>query len=359
MEGDSQKVLVGLSGGVDSSVAALLLQRQGYEVSGVYIRSWMQEDFPWGDCPSAQDVEDAGKAADAMGIPFEVVNLIDEYREKVVEYMVQGYSRGQTPNPDVMCNREIKFGVFLDYALRVGFDRVATGHYCRRVDEDGEVQLWEGADKNKDQSYFLALVRGGRLDRVLFPLGGMTKAEVRKEAEKDGLPNAARKDSQGICFLGKVKINEFLREFIPDCPGEIVDAKGAKLGRHLGLHRYTIGQRKGIGVPSNSDDEHYVVVGKRTLRNQLVVAFESAQAHGLYERRFLVKDLSFLGDPILEERQLLAKPRYRDPSQTILFKPLDNGTAEIVFHEPQRALASGQMVALYEGEKLLGGGFYS
>ncbi len=358
MLSDSKKVLVGMSGGVDSSVAALILKRQGFEVSGAYMRTWMQEEDVWGDCPAVQDIEDAQESAKRIGIPFEVVSLIDEYRGKVVDYMVRGYSSGETPNPDVMCNREIKFGVFLEFARRQGFDAVATGHYCRRMDVSGETHLWEGVDKNKDQSYFLALVREERLIRALFPLGNLTKPEVRKIAEENRLPTARKKDSQGICFLGKVKVNDFLRNFIPDSPGEIVDVSGNSLGRHLGLHRYTLGQRKGIGVPSNSDDEHYVVIDKHLQDNQLVVAFESPESPGLYDRRFIVGGLSFIGDAIEEDSVLLAKPRYRDSSQKINFRPLGRRTAEITFQEPQRALAAGQMIALYQGERLLGGGFY-
>lgn len=358
MKDGPKKILVGLSGGVDSSVAALMLQRQGHEVSGAYLRTWIQEEDVWGHCPAAQDIEDAKATANMLGIPFEVVTLIDAYNEKVVDYMVKGYSSGETPNPDVMCNREIKFGVFLDFALQHGFDAVATGHYCRRVDEIGETQLWEGVDKNKDQSYFLALVKGHRLRQAVFPLGNLTKSEVRKIADENKLPTAHKKDSQGICFLGKVNVNDFLREFIPDSPGEIVDSNGRILGRHSGLHRYTLGQRKGIGVPSNSDDEHYVVVAKKSEENQLVVAFDGPDAPGLFGRRFFVGDISFLDSSISKESSLLAKPRYRDSSQKIIFRPTADGMAEITFDEPQRALAPGQMIAIYDGERLLGGGFY-
>ena len=358
MANSSKKVLVGLSGGVDSSVAAMLLHQEGHEVCGAYLRTWMEEDEVWGDCPARHDIEDARESARKIGIPFEVMNLVDAYRDKVVDYMVDGYSNGQTPNPDVMCNREIKFGAFLELARKQGFDFVATGHYCRRVQNDRCVQLWEGKDKNKDQSYFLALLRQEQLEKALFPLGDLTKPEVREIAQDNGLPVADKKDSQGICFLGKVKVNEFLSEYIPDSPGEVVDANGHRLGEHKGLHRYTLGQRKGIGIPSNCDDEHYVVVAKNPCENQLVVAFESIDAPGLYGQRFGVTGLSFLDAPIEKKTSLLAKPRYRDASQKIYFQAQDSGEAQITFDEPQRALALGQMVAFYEGERLLGGGFY-
>ena len=199
-----KRVLVGLSGGVDSSVAAFLLKEQGYEVSAAYMRTWIQEETPWNDCPAAQDIEDARETADRIGIPFAVVTLIDEYRERVVDYMVRGYSSGETPNPDVMCNREIKFGVFLDFARSQDFDAIATGHYCRRIDNGNETELWEGTDKNKDQSYFLALVKQNGLKQALFPLGELSKPRVREIAAQNRLPTASKKDSQGICFLGKV-----------------------------------------------------------------------------------------------------------------------------------------------------------
>ena len=358
MENGPKKILVGLSGGVDSSVAALLLKEQGHEVSGAYMRTWVQEEAPWKDCPAAQDIEDARETADRIGIPFEVVTLIDEYREKVVDYMVTGYSSGETPNPDVMCNREIKFGVFLDFALARDFDAIATGHYCRRIENGNEAELWEGVDKNKDQSYFLALVKQSVLKNALFPLGELTKPAVRQIAVQNQLPTAKKKDSQGICFLGKVRVNDFLSEFISDSPGKIVDTEGNLLGTHLGLHRYTVGQRKGIGVPSNCDDEHFVVIAKNAALNQLVVAFENPQTPGLYDSEFVVAGISFLDSPIENKMSLLAKPRYRDPSQSITFTPLDEGVAAITFDEPQRALAPGQMIAFYDGEKLLGGGFY-
>ncbi len=355
------RILVGLSGGVDSAVAALRLCQAGHEVAAAYMKTWMNEEGidVFGDCPWQQDITDAQAVATALGIPFRVVNLIREYREKVVEYMLDGYASGRTPNPDVMCNREMKFGVFLEIARKEGFDFVATGHYCQRRDNpDGSADILEGADPNKDQSYFLALVRQEQLRRALFPVGGLLKPEVRALASRYGLPVAQKKDSQGICFLGKIRINDFLEKHIPDRAGQIVNTAGRVVGEHKGLHRFTLGQRKGLGVPSNKDFERYVVVKKDFATNRLIVAFEAPDAPGLYERRFLLRGLSWVNQPVTEARELLSRPRYRDPAQQLHFEPGPEGTATITFAQAQRALAPGQVCALYDGTVLLGGGFY-
>ena len=348
-----------LSGGVDSAVGALLLKQQGYEVSGAYMRTWSHETDVFSDCPWRQDRDDAGAAARHLGIDFEVVNLVEVYRERIVSYLVDGYASGITPNPDVLCNREIKFGVFLDYALGQGFDAIATGHYCRReVRPDGSCRLKEGLDTNKDQSYFLAFVSQEQLRHAVFPVGGLIKSQVRALAAQYGLPNATRKDSQGICFLGSIKINDFLEQYLPESPGDIVNAEGQVVGHHRGLHRYTLGQRRGLGVPSNTDNEHYVVVGKDIERNRLRIAFDHHENDDLYTSEVVVYGLSFIGCPLELRASLLARTRYRDPAVAIIFEPLDGLSAKISFKEPQRALASGQVLALYDGDVLLGGGFY-
>ena len=358
----SKRILVALSGGVDSAVAAHLLKQKGYDVSAAYIRTWMNEEggMRFEECPWEEDIRYAKAVAKHLDIPFEVINLIDEYRDKVVDYLVRGYRSGVTPNPDIMCNREIKFGAFLDNSIVKGFDAVATGHYCRKkLNDDGSADLWEGIDSNKDQSYFLAMLKQTQFHNAIFPIGELSKPKVREIASSLDLPNAKRKDSQGICFLGKVKINEFLAHYIPEQPGEIVRHDGQILGDHKGLHRYTLGQRKGIGIPSNTDNEFFVVVGKDYEKNQLIVAFESPAAPWLYQTKLYLQDISWTNEPIESNRELLAKPRFRDPSQKIVFTPQqDNSKAVVTFKQSQRALAMGQVLALYDGKKLLGGGIY-
>ncbi len=357
------KILVAMSGGVDSAVAALLLKQQGHEVAAAYMRTWMDETGSeiLADCPWEEDIRQARAVCRHLAIPFEIINLIDQYREKVVQYLVEGYRRGITPNPDIMCNREMKFGVFREIALDWGYDAIATGHYCRLVSNGSRLSLMQGADPNKDQSYFLAMVRREQLTHVHFPTGEHTKAEVRRLAAEAGLPNASRKDSQGICFLGKVDIRSFLNQYIEDVPGDIVRADGTVLGTHKGLHHFTLGQRRGIGIPSNTDFKNYVVVGKDYTTNRLIVAFDEPQAPGLYQKTMTLHGFNWI-EPAPPESctlQLLAKPRYRDPSvpATLIQEP--GAPAVLHFDEEQRALASGQVVAFYDGETLLGGAFYA
>ncbi len=355
-----KKILVALSGGVDSAVAALLLKEQGYEVSGAYIRTWMNEEMPLADCPAQQDIEDARAVAEHLAIDFQIVNLVNEYREHVVHYLVEGYKNGITPNPDIMCNREMKFGIFQDYALNHGFDALATGHYVRkRQNADGRFDLVQGVDSNKDQTYFLAMLQQKQIEHAIFPVGERTKPAVRELAVQHKLPNAEKKDSQGICFLGDMNINRFLEYYIEDKPGDIVNIDGKVLGQHKGLHRYTLGQRRWIGVPSNTDNEFFVVIGFNMERNELIIGFDKPESPGLFGQSFHVYGLTFVNHPITEERKILAKPRYRDPSQKITYTPTGDDTATVVFDEPQRALASGQIIAFYDGETLLGGGFYA
>jgi tRNA-uridine 2-sulfurtransferase len=357
-----EKILVAMSGGVDSSVAALLLKQQGHEIVGAYMKNWINEDQVIGHCPWEQDIVDARAVCERLGIEFKVVNLMREYRERVVAYLLDGYARGLTPNPDIMCNREIKFGIFLGWAKDHGFSAVATGHYAQRIPVENGVAgfaLLEGADRNKDQSYFLALLNQEQIRAARFPIGHLEKPELRRLAKEAGLLNADKKDSQGICFIGEVKMQDFLRAYVPDAPGPIVRANdGCPLGQHRGLHYYTLGQRKGIGVPSNTDGEAYVVVGKRAMDRALLVAFDHPDAPGLFQKEVRVHSLSWTGPAITTNRIVEGRVRYRDPRVPIDFIPEGGGTALVRFRDPQRGLASGQILALYEGERLLGGGVY-
>jgi len=354
------RIVVAMSGGVDSSVAAALLQREGLDVEGAYMKNWINEEGVAGDCPWQQDIEDARATAGRIGIPFRVVNLMAAYREKVVRYLLDGYRDGITPNPDVMCNREIKFGAFLEWARSNGFDAVATGHYARREPHpDGTNSLLEGADKNKDQSYFLALLRQEQIAAARFPIGNLAKSAVRAIATELGLPNAAKRDSQGICFIGQVRMQDFLRAFVPDQPGEAVDPEGRVVGRHCGLHLYTIGQKRGVGIACPIRGHAYVVVGKDATTNRLLVAVEGPDAPGLYSTTWEIASVSHTRFPLDASRDLLARPRYRAPAVSAQFEPLAEGRARIAFADPQRAIAPGQICALYEAEALIGGGIFT
>ena len=362
----SEKTLVALSGGVDSSVAALLLRDAGAPIEAAYMKNWINEDNILGDCPWEQDIADARRVADQLGIPFRVVNLMEEYRDKVVAYLLEGYTRGLTPNPDVMCNREIKFGVLRQWALDHGFSAVATGHYARRAPLPHPAGAWslvEGADPNKDQSYFLAMLSQEQLRDARFPVGELLKPELRALARRAGLATADKKDSQGICFIGQVKMADFLRAYVPDAPGPILRAEdGRVLGEHKGLHFFTLGQRKGIGVPSNTDGKAYVVVGKRAADRALVVSFDDAGAPGLFSREAAIHGLRWNTPvpptPADGALPLEGRVRYRDPRVRMSFEMTGPDTARVVFAEPQRGLASGQILTIHDGPRLLGGGVY-
>lgn len=350
------KILAAMSGGVDSSVAAAVLAREGHEVTGAYMKNWINEENILGHCPWQQDIEDARAVAEQIGMEFQVVNLMKEYRERVVRYLLEGYQEGITPNPDVMCNREMKFGVLWDWARERGYEAIATGHYARKTGDD--LGILRGADMNKDQTYFLAMMRPEQARIARFPIGHLLKPELRALARELGLRTAEKKDSQGICFIGEVKMEDFLRAFVPDLPGPIVDLEGRVLGEHKGLHLYTLGQRKGIGVASPVHKQAYVVVAKRPAANELVIAIENADTPLLWARRCRLTGLSHITAPLDEARVLQAQPRYRSPAGDADFTPLGEGRAELIFHQPQRALTPGQICALYEGQRLLGGAIF-
>ncbi|WP_438482196.1 tRNA 2-thiouridine(34) synthase MnmA [Oleiharenicola lentus] len=355
-----ERILVGMSGGVDSSVAALLLKQQGFEVVGAYMKNWINEDNVIGHCPWMQDIDDARAVAEKIGIEFRVVNLMQDYRRLVVDYLLDGYTRGLTPNPDVMCNSRVKFGVFTEYARAEGFTALATGHYAQRVERGDHFALLEGADPNKDQSYFLALLSQSQLRDARFPIGHLLKPELRQIAADAALPTAQKKDSQGICFIGEVKMADFLTAYVPQHLGPIIRATDGKLlGQHRGLHYYTIGQRKGIGIPSNTDHEAYVVTGKRATDHALLVAFDGPQAPGLWTNECRVHSLSFIGDALTKPQRLECRVRYRDPRVVIDFIPGGDDTALVKFETPQRALASGQIMAFYQGPQLVGGAVFA
>lgn len=357
-----ERILVAMSGGVDSSVAALLLARQeNCVVEGAYMKNWINEENIAGDCPWQQDIEDARAVAETIGIPFRIINLMEAYRSRVVDYLLEGYQSGITPNPDVMCNREIKFGAFLETARAQGFDAVATGHYARRLPAAGERgwELHEGLDPNKDQSYFLALLRQDQLARARFPIGELTKPEVRRLAREAALPTSEKKDSQGICFIGQVRMSDFLRAYLPDVPGAIRTTDGRVVGEHRGLHLYTLGQRRGLGVPSNTPNQAYVVVEKDAANNTLVVAFDEPGSPGLYTQSWQVGALSFIGQPLSGRTNLWIRPRYRARPVPARFEPGESPqTCRVHFEDPQRAITPGQICAFYEDRKLLGGGIF-
>jgi tRNA-specific 2-thiouridylase len=322
------------------------------------MKNWINEDNIAGDCPWMQDIEDARSVADKLGVEFRVVNLMRDYRERVVEYLLEGYRSGVTPNPDVMCNREIKFGVFLKYAQEHGFEYVATGHYARVRHEAECSRILRGLDPGKDQTYFLALMQQQQAQHALFPIGEMLKADVRAKATALGLSTAAKKDSQGICFIGQVKMSDFLRAYVPDEPGHIVTQEGKRVGEHRGIHLYTLGQRKGLGVPSNTYQEAYVVVEKRLATRELVVAFDHPDTPRLYSSRCTVTSLTWMhGEPGPSTR-MHVQPRYRCPGQPSLVESAGEGRVQVTFDNPQRAIAPGQICAFYDGDELLGGGIF-
>ncbi len=344
-------VVVGLSGGVDSSLTAALLKKQGYFVIGVFMKNW-SDDFGDYGCTWAEDAEDARKVAQTLDIPFYVWNFEKEYYAKVVEYFLKEYEAGRTPNPDILCNSEIKFKVFLEKAMGLGADFVATGHYARVRKKEGAYQLLKGIDPSKDQSYFLYRLTQEQLGKVLFPIGEYHKSEVRELAKKFKLPTYAKKDSQGICFIGKINVTEFLKEHIKAAAGEIVTATGQVVGKHYGLPYYTIGQREGIGIGGQGP---YYVVAKQFDSNKLLVT-NNKNDPGLWKREFTVGDISWTGNIPQMPSKLGVTIRYHHPDCQALINSSENGILNIRFDQPQRAITPGQSAVIYDGDVCLGGG---
>ena len=350
-QGTQKTVVVGLSGGVDSSVTAALLKQQGYFVIGVYMKNW-SDDFGDYGCTWAEDVEDARKVAQVLDIPFYIWNFEKEYYSKVVEYFLKDYEAGRTPNPDILCNSEIKFKVFLDKALDLGADFVATGHYARVKQVGNEFQLLKGVDPAKDQSYFLYRLNQTQLSKVIFPIGEYKKAEVREMAKKFKLPTFAKKDSQGICFIGKIDVQEFLREHIKSKQGEIVTASGQVVGQHTGLPYYTIGQREGIGIGGKGP---YYVVAKQFDSNKLLVTNDQNDP-GLWKQNFELTELSWTGNTPTFPLKAGVSIRYHHPDYSAQIENVSNDRLAIKFEKPQRAITPGQSAVIYDGDVLIGGG---
>jgi tRNA-specific 2-thiouridylase len=354
---EGKKVILGLSGGVDSAVAAILLKRQGAEVHALHMTNWEDDD---GYCTSAEDLQDARQVCEQLDIPLHHVNFAREYRDRVFNYFLEEYKAGRTPNPDVLCNREIKFGVFRDYAKRLGGEFLATGHYARNRIVNGQAQLLKAADESKDQSYFLNAVTAEALAETVFPLGDLQKAEVRAIARDNALSVFDKKDSTGICFIGERPFKEFLATYLPANPGEMQTPDGQTVGEHSGLMYYTIGQRQGLGVGGRQDsgDEPWYVAGKNLDENVLIVV--QGEHPLLYADSLEATDASWIGEPPKEivsgqPFRCMVKIRYRQPDQACEVLTTSDGNLIVNFEESQRAVAPGQFAAFYDGDRCLGG----
>ncbi len=372
------RVVVGISGGVDSSVAAHLLKEQGHEVIGLFMRNWHDTTGTLaGDCPWEDDRVFARLTAQKLGIEFHEIDLSVDYRARVVEYMFDEYAKGRTPNPDVLCNREIKFDVFLKKALELGAEKVATGHYCQVKESDGYFSLLAGADKNKDQSYFLCQLNQEQLSYAMFPIGHLEKSEVRAIAAREDLATAQRKDSQGICFVGKVDLPVFLQQKLKAKKGDIIEISsdaaiysaekdiyapyeysadmGKKVGEHNGAHFYTIGQRKGLGVGGHVEPLFVLAVD---VENNIVYVGEGDNHPGLYRKGIYIsaEEVHFLRPDKCLGGRYNVRIRYRQPLQDAVLQLEEDGSAHIIFDKPQRGVTAGQFASWYLGEELVGSG---
>ena len=330
------RIVVGMSGGVDSSVAALLLKRAGHEVIGVFMKNWEEKDDN-GVCTSETDWADVRGVCEKIDIPYYAVNFVKEYYDRVFSYFLDEYRRGRTPNPDVLCNREIKFKAFLDFAMKLGADRLATGHFCQLGDAaDGKKLLLRGADGNKDQSYFLYMLGQNALEKAMFPVGGLTKAQVREIAEEAGLANSKKKDSTGVCFIGERHFKPFLQQFLPAQPGDMRTLEGKVVGRHDGLMYYTLGQRRGLGIGGAGNGERWFVLAKDMAHNELIVT-QGADHPLLYSKNAVGTDATWIsGEAPAGEFDCTCKYRYRQPDQAVHVSVRENGQVRVTARERQR-----------------------
>ena len=349
------RIVAGMSGGVDSSVAALLLKRAGHEVIGVFMNNWEEKDEN-GVCTSERDWADVRAVCERLDIPYYSVNFAKQYRERVFEHFLAEYRRGRTPNPDVLCNREIKFNVFLDFAEKLGAEKLATGHFARLDRAGGEYRLLRARDENKDQTYFLYMLGQRALSKALFPVGGLTKAEIREIARDAGLPVSEKKDSTGVCFIGERNFKRFLSEYLPAQPGDMVTPEGRVVGRHDGLMYYTLGQRRGLGIGGGGNGQRWFVVRKDLQNNRLVV--RQGEDDELYTGEATGSDVTWLaGHPPVEEGEplrCLVRLRHRQPLQGCALT-LRDGRALMRFDAPQRAVTPGQSAVFYQDQVCLGG----
>ncbi|MCM3566479.1 tRNA 2-thiouridine(34) synthase MnmA [Neobacillus mesonae] len=356
MEGKDPKntrVVVGMSGGVDSSVAALLLKQQGYDVIGIFMKNWDDTDEN-GVCTATEDYNDVIRVCNQIGIPYYAVNFEKQYWDKVFTYFLNEYKAGRTPNPDVMCNKEIKFKAFLEHAVNLGADYLATGHYARVVYRDGEYKMLRGIDENKDQTYFLNQLSQEQISKVMFPIGNLEKSKVREIASEAGLATASKKDSTGICFIGERNFKEFLGQYLPAQPGNMETFDGEVKGRHEGLMYHTIGQRHGLGI--GGAGEPWFAIGKDLKRNVLYVG-QGFHHDKLYSNSIIASDISWVSNQEKPaEFDCTAKFRYRQEDHKVKVRLLEGNKAEVIFYEPIRAVTPGQAAVFYNGDECLGGG---
>lgn len=353
----SNNVIVGMSGGVDSSVAALTLLEQGYHVSGLFMKNW-EEDDGTEYCTALQDLADAQQVCDKLGIELKSVNFSAEYWDEVFETFLAEYQSGRTPNPDILCNKHVKFGAFLHYALQLGADRIATGHYSRVEERGGEFYLLKGLDPGKEQSYFLYTLGQSALSRTLFPIGHLQKSELRELAKKAGFANFRKKDSTGICFIGERKFRDFLQRYLPGQHGEIRTPEGRLIGEHRGLMYYTLGQRQGLGIGgvTGAPEEPWYVLAK-DVPNNVLIAGQGRDHPLLFHSVLEAGQLDWVSERSLQSPLCCsAKIRYRQADQQCRLVPLEFNRCRVIFDLPQRAITPGQSVVFYQGEICLGGG---